>query len=308
VSFAVMAPRLAARGGFDVVVGFGRVPRQDVVRVGGGTHKSYLSTMDAAARGRGRGLYQRTILDLERRMFAPSGHRRVLAVSRRAGDEVIRDYGVAPERVRVVYNGVDLERFHPRRRRDEGAAVRRALGIGDRPVCLAIGTGFARKGFDLLIDCWRTHAPADAALVVAGDDQRLARWRTVAAAPPLAGRVHVLGPRDDVPALLAAADVLCLPSHQEAFGNVVLEAAAAGVPVVTSAAVAATELFEDAPRAAVQVSDPSDRAALGAAIARAIGDDWPARSAAARAVAERHPWRRHLDELETFFAEVARGG
>jgi UDP-glucose:(heptosyl)LPS alpha-1,3-glucosyltransferase len=207
-----------------------------------------------------------------------------------------------------VYNGVDLERFHPRRRAAEGAATRRTLGLGDRPVCLAVGTGFARKGFDLLFDCWRTHAPVDAALVIAGDDQRLARWRSEAAAMPLAGRVHVLGPRDDVPALLAAADVLCLPSHQEAFGNVVLEAAAAGVPVVTSAAVAAMELFADAPLAAVQVADPTDRPALGDALARVLCDDWPARSAAARAVAERHPWRRHLDELETFFAEVARGG
>jgi UDP-glucose:(heptosyl)LPS alpha-1,3-glucosyltransferase len=307
VSFAVMAPRLAARGAFNVVVGFGRTPRQDVVRVGGGTHRSYLAAMDAAGHGRGRGLYQRTILDLERRMFAPGGHRRVLAVSQRAADEVIRDYGVAPGRVRVLYNGVDLERFHPRRRAIEGAAIRRTLGLGDRPVCLAVGTGFARKGFDLLLACWRAAPPAGAALVVAGDDQHLARWRHDAAAPPLAGHVHVLGPRDDVPALLAAADVLCLPSHQEAFGNVVLEAAAAGVPVVTSAAVAAAELFADAPLAAERVADPSDAAALGDAIARVVREDWPARSAAARAVAERHPWRRHLDELEAFFAEVARG-
>src|SRR5262245_50190066 len=123
VSFAVMAPRLAARGGFDVVVGFGRTRRQDVVRVGGGTHKSYLAAMDAAGRGRGRGLYQRTILGLERRMFAPEGHRRVLAVSRRAADEVIRDYGVAPARVRAAYDGVDLRRLHRSRR---AAAVARA--------------------------------------------------------------------------------------------------------------------------------------------------------------------------------------
>ena len=307
VSFALMAPRLAARGAFDVVVGFGRTPRQDVVRVGGGTHKSYLAAMDAAGRGRGRGLYQRTILDLERRMFAPDGHRRVLAVSRRAGDEVIRDYGVAPERVRVVYNGVDLERFHPRRRAIDGADARRTLGLGERPVCLAVGTGFARKGFDLLLDCWKAGPPAGAALVIAGGDQRLARWRQEAASAPLAGHVHVLGPRDDVPALLAAADVLCLPSHQEAFGNVVLEAAAAGVPVVTSAAVAAAELFADAPLAAAQVANPSDPDALGAAIAGMLRD-WPARSTAARAVAERHPWRRHLDELEAFFVEVTRGG
>src|SRR5215510_14822465 len=98
LSFAALAPRAVARERWDVVVGFGRTPRQDVVRVGGGTHRSYLATMEAAGRrGPRRGPYHRTILWLERRMFAPSGHRRVLAVSQRVADEVAGDYGVAAE-------------------------------------------------------------------------------------------------------------------------------------------------------------------------------------------------------------------
>ena len=56
LSFAVAAPRAVARETWDVVVGFGRTPRQDVVRVGGGTHRSYLARMEAAGlRGRTRG-------------------------------------------------------------------------------------------------------------------------------------------------------------------------------------------------------------------------------------------------------------
>jgi len=306
VSFALLAPRLVARSRFDVVVGFGRTPHQDVVRVGGGTHRSYLAAMEAAGRRRRRGLYQRTLLRLERRMFAPDGHRRVLAVSHRVADEVIRDYAVAPERVRVIYNGVDLDRFHPQRRDLEGARLRGALGLAGRPVCVAIGTGFTRKGFDLLLDCWRAGPPADAVLVLVGDDQRLAHYRRIAAAPPLGGHVHVLGPRADVESVLAAADVLCLPSRQEAFGNVVLEAAAAGVPAVTSAAVGAAELLDGA-LAELVVADPGDPVALRAALTRALRQDWSARSAAARRLAERHPWARHVDELEVFLAEVARG-
>src|SRR5262249_31035211 len=94
VSFALVAPRLVAGGRWDVVVGFGRTPRQDVVRVGGGTHRSFLAAMAAAGHRRGGGPYHRTLLALERRMFAPEGHRRVLAVSRRVADEVTRDYAV----------------------------------------------------------------------------------------------------------------------------------------------------------------------------------------------------------------------
>jgi UDP-glucose:(heptosyl)LPS alpha-1,3-glucosyltransferase len=308
LSFALAAPRLVARARWDVVVGFGRTMRQDVVRVGGGTHRSYLAAMEASGRrGRARGPYHRALLWLEGRMFAPAGHRRVLAVSRRVADEVVRDYGVPAAHARVVYNGVDLERFHPARRAVDGARIRRELGVGDARVCTAIGTGFERKGFDLLLAAWRTDPPAGAALVIVGDDERLGRWRRAAAEPALAGRVHVLGARRDVDAILAATDVLCLPSRQEAFGNVVLEAAAAGVPVVTSAVVGAAELFVGC-EAAVIVDDPGDARALAGAIERALGTGWDARSGAARALAERHPWSRHLDELDRFLGEVAHGG
>ena len=307
VSFAVLAPWLVARARWDVVVGFGRTPRQDVVRVGGGTHRSYLATMERAGRARRRGLYHRTVLDLERRMFAPGGHRRVLCVSRRVAGEVVRDYGVAADRVHVVYNGVDLERFHPRRREDEGARVRAELGLGRRAVCVAVGTGFVRKGVDVLLDCWRAGQPGGAALVVVGDDKRLGDYRRRAAAPPLAGHVHVLGPRTDVEAVLAAADVLCLPSRQEAFGNVVLEACAAGVPVVTNRCVGAAEILR-APLDALVVDDAEDLGALGQALARALGPEAPALRAAARACAETHPWGEHLDRVEALLTEVARGG
>ena len=132
LSFAALAPRLVARERWDVVVGFGRTPRQDVVRVGGGTHRSYLARMEAAGlRGGWRGPYHRAILRLEARAFAPGAYRRVLAVSERVRDEVAADYHVPPERIRVLYNGVDLERFHPARRGVLGPALRRALGLAD---------------------------------------------------------------------------------------------------------------------------------------------------------------------------------
>ena len=303
VSFAVAAPRLVARERWDVVVGFGRTPRQDVVRVGGGTHRTYLARMRAAGlRQRALGPYHRAILWLERRQFAPGGHRRVLAVSARVRDEVAGDYSVPRERMAVIYNGVDTERFHPDER--QGPLVRRALGVEDGTrLCMAIGTGFRRKGFDLLLALWRTAPPANTVLALVGGDERLGAYRREASR--LDGRVIVTGPRDDVDALLAAADVVCVPSRQEAFGNVVLEACAAGVPVVTSRRAGAAELL-DGPLAALVVDDPEDLDALGAALARALGPEGPAFGRAARRLAERLPWDAHLERVESLFAEVAR--
>jgi UDP-glucose:(heptosyl)LPS alpha-1,3-glucosyltransferase len=306
LSFAALAPRAVARERWDVVVGFGRTRRQDVVRVGGGTHKSYLTRMETAGlRPHVRGPYHRAVLSIERAAFGPRGHRHVLAVSERARDEVAADYGVPRERMAVIYNGVDLVRFHPGDRGTFGATARRLLGVPDgRRVCAAIGSGFRRKGFDLLLRLWREAPPRDTVLVLVGDDERLARWRREAAALP--GRVVVTGPRDDVEVVLAAADVVCVPSRQEAFGNVVLEACAAGVPVVTSRRVGAAELL-DGPLAPLVVDDPEDLGALGRALALALAPGREAFAHAARARAEAFPWDAHLARVETFLGEVAGG-
>ena len=72
LSFAAAAPRAVNREPWDVVVGFGRTPRQDVVRIGGGTHRSYLARMAGAGlRSRRLGPYHRAILWLEARQFTP---------------------------------------------------------------------------------------------------------------------------------------------------------------------------------------------------------------------------------------------
>jgi UDP-glucose:(heptosyl)LPS alpha-1,3-glucosyltransferase len=297
LSFALAAPRLAARYGCDLRVGFGRTLAQDVVRVGGGTHASYVAQMQAArVRGATLGPYHRAILWLERRMFAAGAYRLVLAVSGRAAAEVRADYAVPAERLRVVYNGVDLERFHPQRQSPAAQALRDALGMarGER-LCLAVGSGYLRKGFDLLIRLWREAPPADTHLVLVGRDERLERFRRAAAGASL--RVHVLGPRDDVPLLMAAADVVCVPSRQEAFGNVVLEAMASGTPVVTSRVVGAAELLGP-PLDVLVVERPDELSALGRALARALGDEHALYAATARSAAAERPWSRHLDELE----------
>ena len=97
-----------------------------------------------------------------------------------------------------------------------------------------------------------------------------------------------------------------MPSRQEAFGNVVLEACAAGVPVVTSQRAGASELLAGPLRELV-VDDPEHLDAVGAALERALGPDHSALGAAARRLAEALPWDLHLDRLEALLEETARG-
>jgi glycosyltransferase involved in cell wall biosynthesis len=81
--------------------------------------------------------------------------------------------------------------------------------------------------------------------VLAGTGVLEERLRDEARAPALAGRVHLLGHREDVPRLLRALDVFCLPSRLEGLGTSVLDAMAAGTPVVVSDGGGLTEMVED---------------------------------------------------------------
>jgi len=86
----------------------------------------------------------------------------------------------------------------------------------------------------------------------------------------------------------------------------VLEACAAGVPVVTSTRVGASELLHEA-LARLVIDDPENVAALRRALEEAVGAGHESFAQAARRVAEEHPWTRHIDEVESMLREVADG-
>ena len=147
--FALAARRAVAGAGYDIVQSHERCLRQDVYRAGEGTHRGYLEAM-----GRVRGSpYHRLVLAFERRIFTLRTARHVVAISRRDAAEIGRRYGTPPDRLSVVYNGVDLHRFHP----DHAARLRRptreALGLSDRDwLVLFVGSGFERKGLGPLME------------------------------------------------------------------------------------------------------------------------------------------------------------
>jgi len=309
LSFAARAPRVWRALDADAVIGFGRTVGHDLFRASGGCHRRYLEHRVAAEGGAARlrwlRPYQRALLAIERRQYAPGGYRAILTVSERTRDEILTTYPrVPPGDVAVVRYGVDVERFHPGRRADDGAAVRRELGIPpEQPVVLCVGTGFRRKGIDHLLAVWAEEPPAGAALVVAGNDQQLAAYRRRAAG--LRGPVVFTGPRADVERLYAAADAFTLPSMFDAFGMVVLEALASGLPVVAARDIGAAEVLTG-PLAELVIDGPADHAGLRARLAYALD---PARraalGAAARAVAEQASIERSVDEIERWCVVVA---
>src|SRR2546422_5217120 len=112
LALAAVARVVVAAGGWDVVQSHERTLRQDIYRAGEGCHRAYLESLsDSRPR---RPLFPRVVLELERRVFAASAP--IVAISRRSAAESADLYGIPRERLSVVYNGVYLERFHPKNR------------------------------------------------------------------------------------------------------------------------------------------------------------------------------------------------
>ena len=247
VSFALAAKAAVARDHFDVVQSHERTLLQDVYRAGEGCHRAYLEVKAkhlnplkrAALRANP---YHRALLSLERKIFSPAGTRQIVAISRLGKAEIQRLYGVPESGVRVIYNGVDQERFHPANRERYRAGMRAALGIPQSAwVILFVGSGFERKGLGLLVEGFAGVKDRESRLVVVGKGDA-GLYRALAARLGVAERVVWAGAQPNVDRYYAAADAVALPALYEPFGNVHLEALASGLPVLASSRAGGSEV------------------------------------------------------------------
>jgi UDP-glucose:(heptosyl)LPS alpha-1,3-glucosyltransferase len=308
LSFALNARRLLKDAGPQVGFSLERTPGTQVYRAGDGCHREflcrrapYLSPLDRAAQRLSP--FHRVMLLLERRLFTHPGLRRVIANSRQVEDEIIRLYGVDPARLRVVYNGLDRQRFHPLTA-DAGAALRRRLGApADGSLVLFVGSGFERKGLTYLLQAFGSLKDRTSHLWVVGKGH-IAFYRRTAERLGVADRVKFWGPVQETAPFYQAATVLALPTLYDPCSNVVLEALACGLPAVTTAANGAAEFITPGANGAI-LARPDDVPALNQALTAflAPGPDPQVRRAAADAVAGLS-WERTVAQTLEVLAEA----
>lgn len=229
---------------------------------------------------------------------------RVLADSEATRADLIELLGTPPEKVEVLYSGVDA-RFHPRPEAGERERLRARYGL-DRPYVLAVGTLQPRKNYVRLIRAFARLPEKDIVLVIAGGRGWLYE-EVLAEATRFPDRVRILGfvEEEDLPALYREARLFVMPSFYEGFGLPVLEAMACGVPVVCSNASSLPEVAGDA----ALLVDPTDEEGLTAAMRRALEDEALRAQMRAQGLtrAAAFPWERAARQLLEAIRKTGRG-
>ena len=306
-SFARAARSAWRREGFDVVQSHERIPGCDVYRAGDGVHRRWLELRRAAASPLERlaialNPYHRYVCAAEKEMFEHPRLRAVICNSGMVREEILRAFRIAPEKLHVIYNGVDLEHFHPRHREALRGPARAALGCRPRDTLfLFVGAGYARKGLGGAIEALAQAKNESFWLLVAGRDRDEQAFMAQAARAGVQNQVKFLGPKEDVRPLYAAADCFILPSRYDPFPNTALEALAMGLPAIVSRRCGAAEAVVHGESGWIcQPDDAAGIAALMHEAEKALRSERAAQ--AARALAERFG----IDAMAAKLAELYR--
>jgi len=233
--------------------------------------------------------------------------RHVVTVSETSRDDVARLYGVASSRITAVPNGCGAEFFVPPTPA-QAEDVRRRYSLEDVPFCLFVGKFARRRNLPVLVEAFaeaRTRTASAHALVLVGENTVGEPVAEAAAVAGLADLVRLPGhvPDADLHVLYHEADVFAYPSWYEGFGLPVLEAMAAGTPVLTARNSALAEVAGDA---ALLVDEPR-RDLLADGLASLLSD-----TALRQRLAERgrerarlFPWNRTAAETMAVLAAVS---
>jgi UDP-glucose:(heptosyl)LPS alpha-1,3-glucosyltransferase len=248
LSFAWFSAKEVEKESFDIIQSHEKTWKQDVYRVGDGCHKEWLDQRKRFLPALKRFFltfnpFHQLILKLEKNMFESGQCRKFIAISQMVKEDILKHYRCPSENISVVYNGVDLERFHSKNKTLYRQRIRKELGIPENStLILFVGSGFERKGLKYLLQATQFLRSEDWRLLIMGKG----KWnRYLQFAPAnLRSRLIYKEPVPDIEKYYSAADIFALPSIYEPFGNANLEALATGLPVITSRHCGAADIIQ----------------------------------------------------------------
>lgn len=266
LTFAIRATKEMEKENYDITLGVGNTLRADILQPHGGVHwawfwrslRAYGNPMVWTIKFLGRLLSPRQWVSgwIEDSTYRRKSLSKIIAISDMVKQDMIHWYRIPENRITVVYNGVDLERFHPRNRQYR-EAIRRRHGIGDELVILFVSNNFRMKGLGFLM-----RALADLKmegrplfkLIILGRDRK-APYLHLAKKIGISEETVFAGSTDEIERYYGAADLLLHPSFYDACSLTVLEALATGLPVITTSSNGASGILTHG-ESGIVIKDP----------------------------------------------------
>jgi UDP-glucose:(heptosyl)LPS alpha-1,3-glucosyltransferase len=246
----------------------------------------------------------RDACELERRQYARS-HGHVIAVSQMTCADLNRFHQVPAERMTVIHNGVDPRRFSPGTSDLHRNALRQTLGVEGQVVLLFAAHNFRLKGLETVIRALQAAGDLRLHLLVTGREAS-GKWERLAHRLGVARQITFCGIVPQVQPFFAAADAFVQPTFYDPCSLVVLEAAACGLPVVTSRYNGAAELFAHGKNGFV-VQNPADPVELAGILKTLLSEETRRQLAdAARDSALRNTSHHCFEQIFQIYLEISK--
>ncbi len=195
----------------------------------------------------------------------------VIAVSNATADCLVKKAGIDRNKIRVIHNAVDLDRFQPDNRKRRQMREKLSIAVGDTVIGFA-GRLALIKGVDLLIEAFSLIEKKSErfVLVIAGDGPARKKLESMAKNLGIDEKVRFLGFVDNVAEVMNAFDIAVVPSRQESFGLTAIEFMSMSIPLVCSGVEGLAEIAVDGENALV--TDPNTPEEIANCIKRIAGD------------------------------------
>ncbi len=306
LSFAYLLEKRLQKETFDIIHSMERTFYQDIFRVSDGINPVQIQQRypnPTIRRIKAIGPRRLVLTYLEKKIFLKNGCRVVMTNSKLIRQNILDHYKINPDKIDVIYNGVDTDRFFPGLRKSFRDPVRASLNIMPEEIALLfISNDFKLKQLFLILRAVAILKDVSFKLIVIGSDNP-APYQRWAETHGLKNQVLFLGPQKKIEKYYAASDIFVLPTLYDAFANVCLEAMAGGLPVLTTNTNGAAELICDGMQGYVLKTSDAHELANRLAQMRPVSERYRMGMKAAQ-TASAFTLDKHLSELLSLYDRI----
>ena len=302
ISFAYFANKKIGLEEFDLIHSHDRIFRMHLLTMHGIPHKRWVRV----ARNKRLSLFDRSMAWVEGRGLKGPHIPMVLPVSTLVKNELLSIYDIPESKIHVIHPGVSLKRFSSLDRRSCRLSIRSRHGLSESDVVvLFVGMNFEIKRLELVIEgtaeLIRKEKKGSSLKVLVVGKGNIASYQALARGLGIADRVIFAGVTHNVGEYYLASDLFAMPSRFDTFGMAVLEAMAAGLPVIISEKVGARDLVTDGVQGFVLGEEPSPSDFGKKISSLLIKDNRLKMGEMAYRKAIDHSWGRVADQMEEVY-------